>query len=834
MKNLSKITFSFRFAYKNIIRYKFRSMLLMLSFISLLIIVLLGFSIKPLIKMYYYQNISDYYGDIDLYMGTSQNTNTRYFSIRALKDSDDIDEFIDDYIPFFEIQTLIGVKDKKIYVNAMSSSLNQFIKIADEVHITKESLNNDEVIITKSFAENYELSYGDILILFVGDESKSYKIIDIINDGGLFQGNSIFINKEGSISFFLSVLSPNLGGMNPIFYENLYNRVYFNVQEGVDIDVARIKIQQMSPYKNLEFVKTYNFEKINSFINRSLSIFSMIIVFILFAVFLVMQTTFLLVFEQKKKSNGIISLLGGSESFSYFIILIEMFIIFIVSFLISVYLTSLIIKLGLRYIGLSASYHLETSNILFSSLIVIGLFVFTSIYYFLKYKTTSKVQDTVEIGEEFKFKPLKHFVALSVFLVLYIIVVNLSQNNLLIIMQVSIIIIVLFLMSILFIALFKFIIENFKKSVLIALLLKVLLTKKAFYHYLSVLMICLISLFLLIAINNYELKRIDIINNEYQIDFALTNFSSGFNQINDEVKQIELVQCSDPVLMYQDVYFNNYNENIIYFVSIEPDKINHYFNLDLETSYLNKLNEQEHPIILLPERFHYLYKLKIGDQVIVNINPNYHEEVFEIGGFFSKQISDVAFTNMLFVDKYHNETPNTILIKANSNPEELNQILINRFSKNMIYVVDFNNLVQTFTKEIRKIIEYVSYIITVLILCFIISIINHTLILFDQIKKSYARISVLGLSIRKMILFENLKQLIILLSVIFTCVFCMLLARNVLPKLIIVFGEFEMLEVSSSSIYEGIIISSVVYIFANSIYMFKLLTIKPTDVIKTY
>ncbi|MCK7539923.1 MAG: hypothetical protein MZV63_57960 [Marinilabiliales bacterium] len=97
--------------------------------------------------------------------------NARYFSIRTLNESTDQSTYIQEAIPFFEVDTLVGIGDEKVYVNVMSSSI-QFFKRVSAVYPDRLELSENQVIITRSLADESQLNHGETLPMHADLSSK--------------------------------------------------------------------------------------------------------------------------------------------------------------------------------------------------------------------------------------------------------------------------------------------------------------------------------------------------------------------------------------------------------------------------------------------------------------------------------------------------------------------------------------------------------------------------------------------------------------------------------------------------------------------------------------
>ncbi|HCB66089.1 MAG TPA: hypothetical protein DEP70_00690 [Acholeplasmataceae bacterium] len=837
-RTLDRLRFSFRFAYKNIIHFKLRSILLIVTFIALFSSLMLGISTKPFIQAYFYGELEERYQDIDLTMATTLNGNLRYFSITQLKNYEDPEDFIEDYMPFFEMDALIGVGDTKVYVKTMASSLAMFNKVSNGSTIESVELNGELVFITSSMAESYDLSVGGSLTLYVGSSNHIYQIAEIIEDGGLFQGETIFINKSENLSFFLSALNPALGGLPSSLMENIYNKVYFELSDEVTVLEAIETIQSISPYDTLSFEESIDVAALNQLINRSVSVFNLVILIVILAVLLVMQTTFLLYYDEKRKSFAVISLLGGKKRFSYSVILIEMIIFIFISTVLSVLLSNFVIKLGLRYIGSTSGYQLNRESILLSVIVASFLFIFTSLYYFYYFNKHSSISQTVEsVADK---KPRILFLAGIVMLsligygILNLKVVTDRANGDQAITKALISIILLFSIAFLLIELSSRLTGIKEKALSFSLHLKILLSKKSFYQYTAVLLVCFVSIFLLVLTNEHMKYRINSYHEEYTLDFGLTNFVTRYDQTFLEIGEMEQVESVSKAGLFANVSFAEMDKSLNQVISIDAVEIDNFFNLPIDQSSLSSLSRTDVLTILLPTKFQYIYNLQIGDSILLNISPEFPEESFEIGGFFEKQIGDLAFINLHLFPIYQDISYNSLLINAADSPIFLRDLLIDSYSKNLVYLIDFQELITDNANEMKRTTEYMTIILSVIILCFILAIFNHSILLLGQMKSVYARLNVLGYSknqLTKLILKESLMMFVILLFSA-TISFVMLSAQ--LRGLVIISGDYENIYFRESSLIYGWSIILVVFIFTKYFYLRGVSVIDASSVLKSY
>ena len=799
---------------------------------------MLGISTKPFVNAYFRGELEERYRDIDLIMGTTLNGNLRYFSITQLKNFEDPDDIIVDYMPFFEMDTLIGVGDTKVYVKTMASSLTEFNKVSNLSVSESVEWNADSVFITSSMAESYDLGVGDSITLYVGSSNHTYQIAAIIKDGGLFQDLTIFINKSENLSFFLSALNPALGSLPSILMENIYNKVYFELSEGITASEAIQTIQSITPYDTLSFEQSIDVPALNQLINRSVAVFDLVILIVFLAILLVMQTTFLLYYDEKRKSFAVISLLGGKKKFSYSVILIEMITFIIISTILSVLISNYVIKLGLQYIGSTSGYQIDAYSIVLSVTLASFIFILTSLYYFYQFSKRSSIAQTADpiVVRKSKFIFLSGIVILSIlgYFILSLESVTRNLNGEQSLTKAILSIILLFSIAFLLIELSSKLVNVKGKALSFTLHLKIILSKKSFYQYTSVLLVCFLSIFLLVLTNDHMEYRIESYHEEYVLDFGLTNFVTRYDQTYQEIQAMDEVDSISKAGLFSNVSFSSLDGSIHQVISIDSNEIEHYFNIDIDESSLSLLSRTNVLTILLPTKFKYLYNLEVGEMIFLSISPEFPEESFEIGGFFEKQIGDLAFINLHLLSNYDDISHNALLINASGSPQNLRNLLIDRYSKNLVYLIDFQELITNNANEMVRTTEYMTFILSIIILCFILAIFNHSILLLGQMKSVYARLKVLGYSQQQLMMLIIKESLLMFIILLLSTAISFVMLSAQLRGLVILSGDYENIYFREISLLHGSWIILIVFILTKSIYLRGVSTLDISTVLKTY
>ena len=828
---INKILFAFRFAYKNIIHDKIRSLMILFSFVAFFVVLLLGFSNRDFFNRYYYDELEQKFQHIDFQMTTSENNQIRFFSIANLNQMN-LEGVIESYVPFFEIQTLLELPNNDFTnVKVMASTLNHLKTVSNQSFYPGNELLNDEIIITRSFANQHGLKLGHLVELHAGRASKSFYIVEIVADGKLFQGDSVYLNKDASLSFFLEAINPQYAGISPHLFANIYNKVYFELADGSSYEDAEALLTLDPQYDQLRFSSVINHDAINQNINRNVSVFNILLFIVLFSIFLVLQTTFLLYFNDKQKIVATLKMIGGSYTYAFFIFCIELMLFLLISLLLSQWFAYLILKEGIRLLNSSLVYQIPFSSIAYAFIVALLLCIVTIFYYTNQFKKRSLVEqrktDRVSKKSHFKLYLLSLCMSLLIFALFSFPRINIILSNYVSVFLIFLSVVIMFLIALVFINLFF----ARKKVSTFMLYMKMLVSKRTFFQYISIIMISFLSILLLVTGNRYMHERKENIESEIQIDFMLFNFSHLFNETYEKMNTLEGVEHASKVLLYQNIELVDFDENIRFLVSLDKNELQHYFSIPLNES-LNSLDRDDKLVILLPERFHYIYQIEKGDLIRLSLFPSEADVIFEVSGFFENQLGSLALTNIHLIEEDDQLKYNAIFVNGNTDHNVLKQQLILNFSQQLIVIFDFNTYIRTFVSDLNTVINYLTFILSIMVFSFILSILNHSAILRQQMKNDFAHMSVLGFR-KKLLRYLVIKENTVLFSIFaFSSFIGFILLSTQLTTFSILFKEYEKMTIHFESLINGFIIILMVFVFVKGLYVHSLRKIEISDFIK--
>ena len=152
----------------------------------------------------------------------------------------------------------------------------------------------------------------------------------------------------------------------------------------------------------------------------------------------------------------------------------------------------------------------------------------------------------------------------------------------------------------------------------------------------------------------------------------------------------------------------------------------------------------------------------------------------------------------------------------------------------MVYIYDFQKDLTKLTGDMLRATQYLTFIISIIILCFVLAIVNHSSLLLGQMKDNYSRLFVLGYSHQKMRKILIVESLVIFIIILTSSLLSYILIANQFNRFILIFGEYENIQLTNHSLYLGVLFVFIVYVLIKIIYVFQVERIHPSEVLKLY
>ena len=792
-------------------------MIMVMSMTTLFVMLILAFSARNVIHGYYIERQESIYLPYDITMETDQNTNARFFSITQLIQYKNTHEDIKSYVPFFETQMLISANNQESYVKLFAGELSYLRVLVDKLDYVHLTLGPSDVMVTKSFAEQNELSINQSIELWIGSQTKTYQIVEIIPDQSLFREHSIFVGKTSIIRAIITEIDPSYNAYPDQVFINLYNKVYLETRDSESV-ISNLK--QISSYQELLIQESINYEAINQLVNKNTIVFELMISIIMVSIILVMITTFKLYFDSKRFEEAILSILGYRKNKIIRLTLLELFIFIVIGFTISLFLTSAFMRYALLSLASQYKYSLGFKECLLALLVGSSSAILSMII--INHRKPESLNQKVKASKPIRFISNPSFIAkwwgiaLFITLVCYIIDKISPNEQFLIPLIVSIFSLLLVSLMMTIVLLSKMMSSKKKFS----LYMQMMIHEKAYLLLTVIVFFISIAIMLLVHANRHLTARIDQYEDDYVFDIMMTNISTPIGQLKTEVESLPDVENIEAVFNFQNIIVED--RNISRVISIDPEKINFYFNLEISEEAIYTLKNSTEPTILLPMMFHESRGYEVGDSVNINLNANYKEISFIIGGFFDKINDNIAFIHHMNYDELDDIGYNTLLINSKNHLQPLEEELLINYSKHMITIMNREDIFSKTIYEMRQIIKLMNILLTVIAISFVLAAINYALLLYQKMESNLTKLRLIGYTKKSIIsnaILESIIQCFIILIFSWLSYFMII---HYLTRLTILIGDYEIIYNDLGITVLGVSITYLIILFVRLFYLWKI------------
>lgn len=815
-KFFNKLWFLFKISLRNILSSKLRAFVLFFSSTIIVILFFTVFSLNTFFAGYFEAYFKNEKGNSDIYITIDENYGSRYFSIRNLEESLD-DDYYDYTVGYFKIASLSYIDEDYSYVDIVMANLNEFKQSGNFSEYPYNLLESDEIIITKSFADNKLLKVEDTLFLQMGSEKISFRVVAIVEDGGLIKGSTVFIDKNSNIKNILAAMYPELENLNPAFFNKLCNGAYIYTNGNIENSEVVSQLYNIEEYQNLNIAETINKDNINVFVNRNIAYFFVGIVLILISILFVVHSSLTVVFNDRLKQLGIIKSLGGKEKDFLLIIIFEIAFYLLLAIIIGPVLCLLLLRFGLGLVDSNYIFKINFVYLLYTFISLNILYGFLVLFSYLKVKELA-INNVIKTT---KFKSINWINTLLIFAISIIMFifnnVFLKENALLKyrgIINFSLIVIIGIVLAKILFGLSRLL---FKKNSLFGLIfIDDVNRNKITRSIIIVLLVAFTSIVTFVGLSRVDERRITKLYDETKVDLVITNI------IKEEDLEVFLsnnnkVEHYDKGILYNNVILNN-EKSFLQMISVK--NFDNYYNFEIEISVLNKLNTFETAVVLAPIEYKYLYNYSIGDELILSLSELYDNESFEIIGFFDSEYEDIIITNLYLLDGYESALYNSVFINSN-NKNLLKNELTDKYSKNLYYIIDFEefiNEIDIYTTTLRN---FLSFIALFFIFCFIFTILNNSILLFESNKKIFARLKIIGCTKRNLAINIIYQYLLIVIICVFSSFFAVFIIMSNVKYILLFFNVYQEVNLVLSDYLIGYCVSIIVF-FISYLYYMKL------------
>lgn len=743
--------FKLKYVYRNTSRNFFRTLSLFLSIFMLSFIVLPAFTIKDALSTGYYLYEDVKHENVDVVV-TFDSKSTNYIiddtKINKIK------HCFDYYGSFFEMSTLCKVNDTQLSVMLLSGNSSDLEGFIEE---DLPFLQYNEVIINKSVAEKLNIGLNEQVEIFIADKAYSYKIVKIIEDRSIFEGDKVLVQKNFYVKEYAKhVLNIDMDDYSNI---NLATSIYINLKDGYAREDVINLLKTDKYYSNSVVHDPRGYEGMKADVEMGTGILYAAIAIFIAALLFVLVSIINLRIKTIKNEVGIVETLGENKRYVFKLLMIEIMILSIFGLLFAYLLSNFVYTKEFSILSVRGDfkYHYRIWQFLGTYCCVVIICGLTLWKGYLKYNKLS----TIDLAKNKQYDTVwsfKKLIVINLILIIFVVLDYFLFSVYLPLMVSSILGILIYVtFGIMLVSLIvKIICRIFRwDKVFNVTFLRNLNINRIKHNSLKILLVCLFGIVMCcIVIENIDLTLSNV-ESSLNIDNILISPKGVDESVVEDIKKHPAVEGATLGFFEDKVSTKNNEYTFLVVFSCDASETKNLMNFELDQSYLDKFCSNEKYVVVM-EDFLVASGLQIGDLLTFNLSDGAH--TYEIIGTADLPFQQFAYTN----DFYREDVfLNTVLINNDlENTLAMNDFRISiteKYGSNISVLYNAGTYLTTFFSRARIALDVVYAVIFIVIICFVVSIINNTILDFNEIKKDLATIQILGISsmrLTKMILFE--------------------------------------------------------------------------------
>lgn len=752
--------FIFRYAFRNITRNFFRTLSLFLTIIMMSFIFLVTFTINDALNYSFRKNAEISYQNVDLEITFDSNSKGHILRDEQLKA---FSNYYDYYAGFFWLNTVMKSNIGELSVDVLAGSsedLNNFIGT------NLGYLQYNEVIVTQTVAEELSLQVGSYIEIYIGSTLEKYIVKTIVEDEGIFSNKTILLQSN----YLLKNHSESLVGvsLDNLDEVSIVNRVFINLKDNINKD-SFITALNNSAIGNLVIKEPTNVETQQANIDLIIGVvyggLSVVIASMLFVLISIIN----LRLQNMKNEMGIIETIGESKSYIFKVLLVEIIIFSLLGVFIAYLMCDVIYQL--EFLLFFGRIGMEYEFDLLFILLTLGLILLTAICCVIHcYRKVSKV-NIIDLAKNKQFEHVSSFktiVIINVVLLLIFILKIVFLDDFLTARGYALFTVILtIIFGISLVSLFLKIVAKIVKfgPVFNHSFLKNLSLNRTKHNSLKILLICLFGItmaFSLIHTLNEEITKIE---NGFNIDTALINVSGYEKSMIEDLKTLDGVNNVCPGIFYQDVITpdQEHSFKMLFSCAIEESKT--FMNFDIPENVINEFKNPNKKYIVVMDNFLKVTNYQVGDVLTLKIGENIVN--YEILAGVNICFQQFAYTNDFYIT---DTTPNALIIdnnyEDNAAMSEFNLVIRTKYGTSMNYLLNCRETIEDLFSRFKMALSVVYVVLGIIILSFLLTIINNTILIFKEMKYELALLQILGITpgyLNKMIIQEMFISFLVIL-----------------------------------------------------------------------
>lgn len=561
-------------------------------------------------------------------------------------------------VGFYNSTILCSINDQYNVVSIYEGTNENFISAFN----LDLKLDSNTAAVTSKYAEKYNFAVGNVIKLYIGEQTYQYTIDSIVDSTGMIDGEYVFI------------LGDNL--KKHYAFKNMYNVILLDIKDGENYQHVYSHIQ--NEYKEYSVKNINDVDVISSLSHSTLAE----IVILFCGVFVLLSIVLTNMFDHKIKKQEEYFILIGKKN--YFIInkLILYLILIAIGFVISVFSVKLIFHILLKSFNCRFPFKVLTKSYILSLILPLVLIASKTIFSFGK----------------LTFKRKYYLILISVLtivsILLYIIFKDANSAALWLIISVifgTILIVELLFLLLKYLLPFTvrvYIYDLGKKNFILTIL-------QLSYIFITLVVYVMISCF-----NTYttQIKEIDKIINVDKV--AISKY------IIDENDNYDMIRLNENGRLL--------NRNIDIVVGVNSVNFDKYITYGTLSNEEKTLFDSTDNYIILSKYYKNVCNVDINETITLTINGK--DENYKILKFV-----DHVYKNIVVVNNSEHLYYGYVLPARN-----INEGLLNDFNNSKYIIVNFQNSFNQFihtTNIVLSIIQYFIIGLSILIILFSIYVV---------------------------------------------------------------------------------------------------------------
>ncbi len=821
---MKSFLFKLRYVYRNVTRNPFRTISLFLSLTMFSFIVLTALSVRGGLYDGYYLYEDLRHERVDIVVQYDANSTKHIIDGNRLLE---LRDYIDYYASSFEVPSTIYYSELSSSATIMgctSEGINPFI-LTNIGH-----LQADECIITEKVAETIGVKESESVCVDLAGNDYYYKVIAIVPAISLLEEYAVVVAKESFVNTYMyESLGLNLDTMSGM---DVSTNLYIHLKDGVKRQSMISFLRGPDYYEGSTVKDPRNYDDLKANLDIMTGVVYAALAIFVSALTFVIVSILNLRIRNFKNEVGIVETLGEKKTYVFKVLAIEIVILSLFALLFAYLLNTFIYTHEFSIMSTRGHFVYQYKWWQFVGTLA-GMYVicgWTILYYYRRYQ----LLETADLAKNKTYDQvmsLKNLIIVNVilgviWLLCYFVFPKFMPKVVYSVMGIALTLVFgLMLVSLVLKIICRLIRFSpvFNKTFLYNL--KVNRIK---HNSLKILLVCLFGIVMCFLVIDTIEQNMREVEDNLAIDTVLVVPSGVTQTMVDQIKTHPNVQAA--TYGYFDISIHTVDEkhDFLMVFSSDVDSTNAFMGFELTAEQKEAFTDGTKSYIILRASFVESTGMKIGDTIDFSYTNGVRS--YEILGVSDIPFQQFAYTN----DYYKNGGKAQAIIIANdlNDAKGLNdfrQMVSKEYGKNLCYLYDASLTLKAFIQRARMALKVIYAVVAIIIACFIVSIINNTILNFQEIKTDLATLEVLGISRKSVFRLFGEEMLVSYLAIILPVAFMLVSTFRFFGGFTLVFGYYVDLICDWRMILVGLVVG--ILCFALS-YIYYFVGVSKIDVCK--